>query len=61
MSLGDVFKATGIERSSLSRLESGKTKYPRLLTILDIAAALKVKPREIIQRAVVEESSESRE
>jgi transcriptional regulator with XRE-family HTH domain len=60
MSLGDVFKITGIERSSLSRIESGKTKYPRLITILDIAAALKVKPREIIHRAVVEEPGELR-
>lgn len=47
MSQGDIFRATGLERSFISRLESGKVADPRIKTVLKIANALGVSVAEI--------------
>jgi len=49
---GDIFRITGLERSYVSRFERGKIPYPRLETIVKIAAALDVSVEELIRKAL---------
>jgi len=52
MSQGDIFRITGLERSYISRFESGRVPYPRLQTVAKIAKALGVTIEEVLKTAV---------
>lgn len=51
MTQGDIYRATKLERSYVSRLETGKIPYPRLETVKIIADALGVSMSELISLA----------
>ena len=51
ISQGEIMKATGLERSYISRIERGEIQYPRLSTIKKIAGAIGVSVDEFIHRA----------
>ena len=51
MTQGDIFRATGLERSFLSRLESGAVQSPRFKTIALLAFAFGVSVTEFIKVA----------
>lgn len=55
---GDIFRATGLERGYVSRLESGKIKYPKLKTIDKLSKFFGLKISEFIKYAE-EEHKES--
>jgi len=48
---GDIFRATGLERGYVSRLESGKIKYPKLHTINKLAKFFGLKISEFLNYA----------
>lgn len=48
---GDIFRATGLERGYISRLESEKIKYPKLQTIHKIAKFFGLEISEFIKHA----------
>lgn len=48
---GDIFRATGLERSYLSKFENNKIPYPRFNTVARIARALDVLLPEFIREA----------
>ena len=52
LSQNDIFKATGIDRNYVSRIERGEIKYPKLGKIKKIANALGVTLDEFINLAV---------
>jgi len=53
MSQGDIMRATGLERSYISRLATNKVKYPRFETVEKIARALSVSLHDFMSVAIV--------
>jgi len=51
ISQGDIYRATGIERSHISKIESGEIKDPKLSTMFRICNAIGMKVSEFIQYA----------
>ncbi len=49
---GDIYRATGLERSYVSDLERGRVKDPRLTTVIMIARAIGVSHGELIDMAL---------
>jgi len=50
MTQGDLYKRTGIERSIISKIESGEIKSPRLGTAIALVEGLGVDIREFVER-----------
>ncbi|MFC2165623.1 helix-turn-helix domain-containing protein [Acidobacteriota bacterium] len=52
MTQGDIMRATGLERSYVSRLESGGIKEPTITTMILVARALGVDPCDFLKKAM---------
>ena len=57
---GDIFRATGLERGYISRLESGKIRYPKLHTINKLAKFFGLKISEFIKYAEEDFNNENK-
>jgi len=57
VSQGDIFRATGLERGYLSKIENGKIKQPRITTIYKLAGFFNIKVSEFIRLAEEEHRS----
>lgn len=60
LSQGDIFRKTGIERSYLSRLESGQIDDPRLTTVVVLARALGLSVDDLVREAVAGAEAEEK-
>jgi len=60
MTQGDIARATGLERSYVSRLEGGKINYPRLKTVYKLAHALGVSVDEFVKIAISNDGPKSK-
>lgn len=58
LSQGDLFRRTGIERQTLSRLENGYVDDPRITTVIMIANGLGVTVDEFIKEMVRQAEAE---
>jgi transcriptional regulator with XRE-family HTH domain len=52
MTQGDIYRATKLERSYISRLECGKIIYPRIETVAKIASAFGISVIEFLKYAI---------
>ena len=64
LSQGDVFRCSGLERTYISRIESGLIEDPRISTAVILARALGVSVDELVreaEQAAQEESDSTKE